>query len=513
MKKFVVLSLMSFLILAFGATVYGQEKAPVLNFKASGWMDYIGEYKLNVPQPGAGTSATGGTSTNNVVYGPPIASYRPTANGASDLAFNKNEVYAYSRGRLKFDAIMGKEMSGTFQFEFDSTRWGERAPSGAQRNYSGHWGVADRSSLELKHMYFTFGVPFIPVPTTIMAGIQPVAIRPSIFMVTDGPGLTAAFKIDPATIKLIWMKALEGRDYASDDSDVYGIEANAKVSTFTVGGYWVLFKWNTYWPAIENRANYTEYGSDTWWAGLYMDGKIGPLNLNFDFCYDDGKIKDRRQIAARAHDVDMSGWGAIVNVGFPWEKFLFGFQTIYGTGADQKKTAATPLPGAATPWGTNTTKVGAFLQPGGTEGSNSHALIIDGGGINRGSSGFEPANDLHGRSGFGGLWINKIYAGFQLMPEFGIRVEGMYIRDTTKNGNTIGNALKAANQPRDDKSVGWEIDWYNTLKVYKNLTFQFGFGYLFAGKAMDYAVIGEDAGCNESPKNPYIVVTNLTYSF
>jgi hypothetical protein len=237
------------------------------------------------------------------------------------------------------------------------------------------------------------------------------------------------------------------------------------------------------------------------------------VNLNFDFCYDKGTIEDRRQTVARGSDVDVSGWGAIANVGFPWEKFLFGFSSIYGTGADQKKTAAIPLPGAATPWGTNTTKVGAFLVPGGTEASNTHALVVDGGGINRGNSGFEPAADNHSRSGFGGLWINKIYAGFQVSPEFNTRLEAMYISDTTKNGNTIGNALKADGRPRNDNDVGWEIDWFNTLAIYKNLTFQFGGGILFAGDAMDYAVVGAANGTNKGPKNPWIVVTNLTYSF
>ena len=515
MKKFVVLSLISFLILAFGATVYGQEKAPVLEFKASGWMDVISEYKMNVVQPGAGTSANGGTSTNNVGYGAPPAFRQPTANGASDLAFDKTEAYMEGRGRLKFDALMGKEMSGTFQFEFDSTRWGERVPAGstAQRNYAGFWGVSDRSALELKHMYFSFGLPWIPVPTTIVAGIQPIGIRPSIFMSTDGPAITAAFKIDPATIKLIWAKALEGRDWAADDDDVYAIEANAKISTLTVGGYWALFKWNSYYPALEVAGATPGYRSDTWWAGLYLDGKLGPVILNFDFCYDDGKIEDRRQNVARGRDVDLSGWGAILNIGFPWEKFLFGFSSIYGTGADQKKTAATPLPGAVTPWGTTTTKVKAFLVPGGTEGSNSHAIVIDGAGINRGNSGFEPAADAHSRAGQGGLWINKIYAGFQVSPEFSTRIEAMYIRDTTKNGNTIGNALTTAGRPINDSDVGWEIDWFNTLAIYKNLTFQFGGGYLFAGDAMDFAVIGAAAGTNKSPKNPWIFVTNLTYSF
>jgi hypothetical protein len=237
------------------------------------------------------------------------------------------------------------------------------------------------------------------------------------------------------------------------------------------------------------------------------------VNLTLDFVYDKGKIEDRRNIPARAPDVDQSGWGTKVNVSYPWEKFLFGATFVYGSGADQKKTAAIPLPGAATPWGTNTTKVGAFLVPGGTEGSNTNALIIDGAGINRGNTGLCPANDRHGRSGFGGLWIAKLYGGYTIMPELSTRLEAMYVGDTTKNGNTIGNAFTAAGRPRDDDAIGWEIDWFNTLAIYKNLSFQFGGGILFAGDAMDYAVIGAAAGTNKGPKNPWVITTNLTYSF
>jgi hypothetical protein len=43
MKKFVVLILAGLLVLAFG-TVFAQEKGPVLEFKASGFMDVISEY-------------------------------------------------------------------------------------------------------------------------------------------------------------------------------------------------------------------------------------------------------------------------------------------------------------------------------------------------------------------------------------------------------------------------------------------------------------------------------------
>jgi hypothetical protein len=130
------------------------------------------------------------------------------------------------------------------------------------------------------------------------------------------------------------------------------------------------------------------------------------------------------------------------------------------------------------------------------------------------NTGFEPAaNTAHARAAFGGLWINKLYAAFQVSPEFNTRIEGMYIRDTTDNGNTIGNALKTDGNPIDDNDIGWEIDWLNTLKIYKNLTFGFGFGILFAGDAMDYGVVGAAAGTNKGPKNPWVITTDLTYSF
>ena len=245
-----------------------------------------------------------------------------------------------------------------------------------------------------------------------------------------------------------------------------------------------------------------------------MDGKAGPVLLNFDFCYDWGSIKDRRDLAVQAEKVKMSGWGAILNVGFPWEKFLFGLQGIYGSGADQAETAANPLPGAPVGSGPGvTTKNKAFTVPGGTEASNSHALVIDGAGINRGNTGFQPAADFHSRSGFGGLWIAKLYGAFQVSPIFNTRLELMYVGDTTKNGNTIGNSKGTDGLPTDDNQVGIEVDWLNSLSLYKNLTWQFGIGYLFGGDALSYAVIGAANGTNKKPDDPFVITTNLTYSF
>jgi hypothetical protein len=128
------------------------------------------------------------------------------------------------------------------------------------------------------------------------------------------------------------------------------------------------------------------------------------------------------------------------------------------------------------------------------------------------NTGWEYAGaSAHAAAGFGGMWINKLYAAFTFSPRFTTRLEGMYIFDTANHGDTIGTTRKANGLAKDNDDIGFEIDWFNTLTIYKNLTFQFGAGYLFAGDAMNqWDPIG---GGNASMKNPWVITTNLTYSF
>jgi hypothetical protein len=500
MKKFVVLSLIGLFVLAFG-TAYAQEKEPVLEFKPSGFIDAMFHSAVNVPQALPAHA--------NNFFGP-IAAFAPGGD-----SFDKTEAYAWSRGRLKFDAIMGKDMTGTFYFEIDSNQWGERASSGAQRNQAGMWGVADRAAVEVKNYFITFGMPWIPVPTTIQAGVHPLVVRPGAFLASDGPGVTAAFKIDPATIKLMWFKPYEGLKPFSDDSDLYGIEANAKVQTITIGGYGIYVNSNTY-PSYYYNTDVTAVRNNSanmLWLGAYLDGKLGPLNVNFDFIYDNGKVKDERDVDTRYKNVDYSGWGTVINLGFPWEKFLFGGQFVYGSGSDLKKTNADGLPGVNAVTGANNSKMGTLAIPQGTEGSPGYSLILCGSGVNRQGYGYEPgADNGMARATYGGLWIAKLYAAFQVSPEFNTRLEAYYVGDTSKNGNTIGNARKSDRATlRNDSDIGFEFDLLNTLMIYKNLSFGFGGGILFAGNAMEYW--NATTASNDSPKNPWALYTNLTYSF
>jgi len=507
MKKFIVLSLIALLVLAFGTMAFAQAKKeePKLEFKASGFIDAKYFVHRNVVQGGP---AGAGIHT----YW--IAPYFPDKPGvalADKAAWNETASFFESRARLKFDMLMGKGLSGTIFFEIDSTKWGELDGT---RGAAGRWD-ADRAAVEVKNYYIDFGVPGIPIPVSMRVGVQPLSVRPNLLVYTDGPGVTAGIKVDPANIGILYFKAYEGQDITADDINVYGLTANAKVATFTVGGYGLFYDMKSY-PlpgAIPAFGASAANRADFWWLGLFADGKLGPLNMNFDFIYNTGKVESR---TVGVKDVDYSGWVTRLKLDFPWEKFNFGGTVLYATGADLKKTNTTGLPGGDASYGSPYTvkKVGSYIVPPGTSqgGICQESLVFYGTWSNT-LVGMSAATyyDRVNRGTIGGTWFAKASASFKATPWYKVTVEGLYIGDTTKNGNTAGDAVKANGKPRDDRDIGWELNLINDIAIYKNLNWKIGAGMLFAGDALDQ---WSDVGVvNGTPKNPWILETQLTYSF
>lgn len=511
MKKFSVTLLFGLLILAFGATAYGQ---PKLDFKASGFIDVVTALYQNVTP---GTFGAG-------IYGSVDSSGRPAAFPANDAnsGFNRDASWLATRGRLKFDAIMEKNLSGTIFFEIDSTRWGETSPSGDQRNAAGFWN-ADRGAVEVKNLYFDFGIPYfgVPLPMTVRAGIQPLAVRPNLLVYTDGAGFTGGIEAGPVKFQPLWFKALEGKDATADDVDVYGLLVNARISTFTVGGYGLYYDMNTY-PL--NTVTFTygatpSFRSQMWWFGVYADGKAGPVNLNFDFIYDTGSVNPRYNAAGvTGTQVDYQGWVTRLKVDYPWEKFNFGAVGMYASGADQKKTGPRGVPGEAVgvPGFGTSREVDSFVVPPGSEAGFifGESLVVYSSWVNRGTTGIaaQGSGTANSRGGVGGTWMAKAYGSYKATPWYKVTLQGLYIGDTTDNGDTLGTALNAAGIPKDGNSIGWEFDLINEFQVYKNLSFVLGGGYLFPGSALKYAY-NSAIGYNLQPQNPWIVTSALTYNF
>jgi hypothetical protein len=510
--------------------------------------------------------------------------------------WNKIQSNWEGRAHLKFDAVMGPNLSGTIYFEIDTNRYGSvfnATPIQREANNVGAW-TTDRAGVEVKNIYIDIGLPYfgVPWPVTVRVGSQPIGVRPNVLVYSDGTGVTAGIKIDPVTIMPIYAKALENLDFADDDVDVYGLHANAKISTFTVGGYGLAYRMNTYpfFVLAPNATSLAAFGtsiipqvpgtfkSHMWWLGAYLDGKAGPVNVNFDFVYDYGSVDDRdtRDKGAgfltafnNIPNVKYEGWMTRGKIDFPWEKFNFGSVFMYATGSDVRRTSPSGLPGTTVglpltgvvpgpgfqfaspqqPFGTTnlTRRNTSYVVPPGSEQgpANGESMVIYS--MEPGSTGgYGIANNANygalSRGGFGGTWFAKLYASVKLLPWWKATVQGLYIGDTTTNGDTFGNSVKyiqtnvtsnggtAPMMLRDNNNIGWEFDLLNEIQIYNNLRFFVGGGYLFAGDALDVAmthngtipgapgsgITGMANGTivgNRRADNPWAIRTRLIYTF
>ncbi len=516
MKKFTVISLAALLIFAFGATAYAQVK---LDFRASGTIDAQTHWSVNVPPLSPNGNATFGVGGSSAPY------------TTKTQALDRTVSYWDSRMHLAFDAVMGKELSGRLMFEIDAGRWGGNpgrtvaVPSDA--NNFGYWST-DRTAVEVKYVYIDAGLPYfgIPVPMTVRVGAQPLAIRPWFFQATDGMGVSGGIKIDPVNINPFYFKPAEGVDWTADDTDIYGLQVNAKLGTFTVGGYGLYANMNSYpmFVASTLAGGFPFYGgfaaqipgpaqADFWWIGLYADGKAGPVNIQFDGAFDRGKV-----VQSGFGSVQYQGWATRVKIDYPWEKFNFGVTGMYATGSDANETSTSGLPGTTVGNGGRITRrVNGWMVPVGSENgaANGESVIIYG--MEAGASGGQgwAVNHNYNQSSkgaFGGTWFAKLAGSYKVTPWYKVTLQGLYIGDTTDNGNTFGNARNNANRLRDDDTIGIEFDMLNEFEIYKNLTFKLFGGYMWAGSAMNMD-FGAGNDRNANIKNPWAIRTRLLYSF
>jgi hypothetical protein len=475
MKK--ISLLIGLLVIVFAATAYAQ---PV-EFKMSGFMDFVAATFRNIP------------SDNQPVPYAGLTGFEPDPN--SGLADHAGAL-ANSRARLKFQANAGKELSATIFFEMDSATWGD---SGDGRNNMGRWN-ADRAAVEVKHAFFDVAIPYfgIPTPMTMRFGVQPFAIRDSIFFYADGAGITWTTKADPVKINLMWGKPHEGRVYSSDDTDIYAVDVSGNVEGFSLGAHGMWQSSNGYPIRAGAAANQS---ADLYWVGGYADGKWAGFNFSADLIYDWGKVKDHNHgIGVEADDIKYSGFFAGLTASFPWEIWDFGGGAWYGSGADANKDH----------------KRGDYVQPVGSEpgmdGFVKYGSIFYGSGLFRGEYGYgSNGGGTQSQNNYiGGTWGGYLYAGLKLTPWYKVYLHGMYLGDTTKHANTVGNAQRGG-ELSDDNAIGFEFTLSNIFKVYNNLDLYVMGGYMLAGDGLD--MYSNAKGGNVSMDDPYVLATRLVYSF
>lgn len=515
------------IVVALALLMFAGVASAQINFRTSGMIDVLSNWQRNVSQANSSTNAFGS------LYNSMNTNYNvPDKNG-----WDRTVAYMAARSRIMFTAEASKALSGSIWFEMDSQYWGDirggqSTGKTSDRNAYGFWS-ADRAAVEVKGAYIDLALPTqdwgIPVPFQVRAGLQPLYFRPNMLISTDGMGLTFSSKIDPVTIQAFWFKALEGVEWASDDADVYGLHLSADISTVKVGGYGFYYDMKSY-PFTVSQAGVLSTGTQRakmWWLGLYADGKLGPVNFNFDFVYDTGTVEhgnvtyDIYGNAIYAPDVDFNGWASRLKIDYPCEKWNFGGVGMYASGGDTKKSGTQGMPGELTSNGTYSKKwTGYVVPPGSEEGTGfSESVVFYNSWINRGSTGIAAtANyDALSRGAMGGTWMAKLYGSYKFFPNWKVTLQGLYIGDTTKNGNTIGNARSASGYLRDDSTIGWEVDVISEWQIYKNIAFNVGAGYMWAGDGMEMYNLAQSSTygryMNSNMKDPWQVTTCLLFTW
>ncbi|HMK75330.1 MAG TPA: hypothetical protein VK568_03995, partial [Thermodesulfobacteriota bacterium] len=109
------------------------------------------------------------------------------------------------------------------------------------------------------------------------------------------------------------------------------------------------------------------------------------------------------------------------------------------------------------------------------------------------------------------------YAQQKITPWLKLTAQALYVGDTTIHGDTLGNPLKLNGQLRDDQTIGVELDLMTDIQIYRNLRLWLGYGYLFAGPALDInpgvVIDGVRLFKNTTPENPWAFRTRLIYTF
>jgi hypothetical protein len=422
---------------------------------------------------------------------------------ATAADFDDTEAWVDSRFRLKMDLVASEDLKGVIFFEGDSTRWGE---VGIDRNEAGAWGAggSDRNAVELKQFYIDFNVPGLKdtVPTNVRVGTQWLAVRSHVWMGADGATLRVFTNPGPVRLYLNWSKPGEGTDWNYDDSDLYSTRFVLALPDFPIQpgafvGYW---NGNDY-PLHSGTGDDGEF----LWIGVNVDGKIGPVALKTDFVYFDGEV----EFAGLAPDADYGGWIVYADVNVPISMFTVGGTFMYATGDD--------LVDAADPTGAD---FDAYYIPPGSEANPGLGTVFWAGPVNDAvdiaHAGARSSNTAVQQRWFGGLWTIKGYASVKPLDWLKVTAYGMYIGDTTDEGNTIGDASNVSGVPaaavgfEDDDDVGIEIGAIVDLSIYKNLTYSMAVGYLFAGDALDTA---DAANITQDPDDPWAIVSQLIYKF
>ena len=406
------------------------------------------------------------------------ADLKATATGLAP-GFDETASWVQQRVRFRWAIAANDYLTGYFRLEGKEDDWGGDA--GLAK-----FGTDDPDALVVQHAFIAFKVPGLEdYGAELDVGAQSFFLGRWSFD-GDSAGITADFKVEPASIRLIWIKEEEGLDHTSEDYDDYGAIIRVPFGDISPAVWF-------FWSHVGHGAETVSLGgpnssSNLWWLGFTVDGKIGPVSFLGDFAYNGGSLDYSAPVGTVDED-EFGGYLFYAKGSMPvGDMYEVGAEFLYATGDDS----------------TDATTKGEFDGYKHTNKNMSHASLL-----------VFTENNVNGGVGIsGGLasgyWSAMGYASAKPLDWLKVTGYAAYIADTTDDGDTFGTA-ETAGVADDNDDIGFEVGAIANIQIYKELALNVGAGMLFPGDALEQ----HDAatGTNEDPDDPWAITSLLIYSF
>ncbi len=477
MKKFLVVLLSLGLLVAFGAT------ASAADVKFGGSYYVVGVYENN-----------------------PLLS--PDELGQSRYS----RAFFYQRIRLQPVFQIAEGLTFTARMDAMEKQWGNTNWKGgtddltsSRRNPGGTQKIQE--SLEFERGYVTF-MTRIGMFQVGYQNVDDWGTDYSDFS-NSRPRFAYVTKAGPVEIAFTYEKVFENdtagaapNRVTDRDYDTYALSGTYKGKGLEAG---LLYKYYVNNSASDG-ANLTPGVKQTVsQLSPYAKATFGPVYLEGELQYWFGKAKMEQpsagftQIPAGAMppDVDISAWGAYIKGRFNFGPAYAGALFSYASGDDlADKDKSKVKPGGA---GTNFAPALILMNDALNTWTNGAGIVST---ANMAQVGTDKKNTL----------IYNIFAGVNPTPKLNIEAALTYA--TVDKKALTRNAADTAVLEAGSNKLGTEFDVKATYKIYDNLSYMVGAGYLWAGDYFKYSAnAAKTAVVERNIENDYILLNQLTLAF
>jgi hypothetical protein len=369
------------------------------------------------------------------------------------------------------------------------------------------------------------------------------AIRPNVFLWFDAAGASVRTVIDPMKLSITGYYAkindsTFGVNSAPPDdpafwtavygSELYAVDMNVPLNIGTMGNikpgaFFVYQAMRTGGnagiggtPTIGTGYPINKFGVGTddaylYWLGVYLNGKMGPMPMELDFIYQGGRASYTNLTHTTLGSWLIRGWMSYIFQGLE-----VGAGAMYVQGEDYAKYTNTTQPAQYVP-GAGTHSSRFLLPQSATDAVPGDSMVYTGGWMGTGINAHNGAF-LAPEAEYPGFWYARLFAYYNVFEWLKLGAQVLYLGNTDKHeeGKPFVIYWQGNRGMHGNDRIGWEMDYGVNLKIYKNLSFNGAFGYLFAGRAMDTDYSGGSAGMNLTvgrPNDPWIFAGLLLYTF